>query len=103
MMDSEKINRERTNESGRWLARVATINQEVIDHAGLPGKLEGSVDFIKGEAGFITADSGEQFFFSRNYLIEADRRKNVMFGTRIRFLPTILGDSKMAVSLEVLT
>jgi hypothetical protein len=26
MIDSEKINRERTNASGRWLARVATIN-----------------------------------------------------------------------------
>jgi hypothetical protein len=28
------------------------------------GKLEGSVYFIKADAGFITSDGGEQFFFT---------------------------------------
>jgi hypothetical protein len=103
MIDSEKINRDRTIKNGRWLARVATINQEIIDHAAVPGKLEGNVDFVKGDAGFITADDGEQFFFIRSDLIEADRRRIIMVATRMRFFPTTLGDSKMAILLEILS
>jgi cold shock CspA family protein len=105
MVDSEKINRDRTNESGRWLARVATINQEVIDHAGLPGKAEGTVEYVnaQGTAGFITSDTSEQFFFVHRDVIEADRGKRILIGTRIRFYPTNLEDAKMAVLLEVLS
>ena len=103
MIDSEKINRDRSNEEGRWLTRTATINQEVIDHAALPGKLEGRVEFIRADAGFITSDQGEQFFFMRQDVIDADRRKSIMYATRLRFFPTMLGDSKQAVLLEVLS
>lgn len=102
MLDSEKIYHERSINGGRWLARVATINEELIKHAALPGKLEGTVDYIKGESGFILCDKGEQYFFQQSDIIEADKSKHFMIGKRVRFYPTKMGDVKMSALLEVL-
>jgi hypothetical protein len=102
MKDSEKICQERSNETGRWLSRVASINQELIDHASLPGKKDGQFDYIKDNSGFIISDENEQFFFSTNGIIESDKNKPLMVGKRVRFYPTNLGDSKMAVNIEIL-
>ena len=42
-------------------------------------------------------------FFVHRDVIEADRGKRILIGTRIRFYPTNLEDAKMAVLLEVLS
>jgi len=102
MKDSEKICQERSNGIGRWLNRVASINQELIDHASLPGKKEGQFDYIKDESGFIVSDGNEQFFFNKSGIIESDKNKAIMTGKRVRFYPTNLGETKMAVNIEIL-
>lgn len=102
MADSEKICHERSIATGRWLTRSATINEELIQHAALPGKQDGNVDYIRGESGFITSDTGEEYFFSCSDVIEADKNKLVVVGKRVRFYPSKLGDAKMAELIEVL-
>lgn len=100
--DSEKVYHNRSMDIGKWISRVATINQELIDQAILPGKIEGSIDYIRADSGFINSDSGEQFFFMEKDIIEADQNKPKMVGKRVRFYPTNLGDVKMAVLIEIL-
>lgn len=100
--DSEKVYHERSMDIGKWISRVATINQELIDHASLPGKIEGVIDYIRGESGFINSDSQEQFFFMKKDIIEADKNKSIMQGKRVRYYPTNLDEAKMAVLIEVL-
>jgi hypothetical protein len=100
--DSEKVYHERSMDIGKWISRVATINQELIDHASLPGKIEGVIDYLKGDSGFINSDSEEEFFFMKQDIIEADRNKPIMQGKRVRYYPTNLGEAKMAVMIEVL-
>ncbi len=102
MMDSERINKERTRENGRWLTRLATVSDEVIAHASLPGKLEGTVDYISNGSGFINTDDSEQFFFTSGDVIEADKEKTLLTGKRVRFYPTNINDTKLATMLEVL-
>ena len=102
MKDSEKICQERSNGIGRWMNRVASINQELIDHATLPGKKDGHFDYIKDESGFILSDDQEQFFFTIRGIIDSDRHKPVIVGKRVRFYPTNLADSKMAINIEIL-
>ena len=102
MKDSDKICQDRSNITGRWLDRFAKINQELIDHATLPGKKDGQFDYIKDNSGFIISDDSDQFFFTRNGIIESDKNKSVIVGRRVRFYPTNLGDSKMAVNIEIL-
>lgn len=100
--DSEKVYHDRSMYMGKWISRVATINQDLIDHATLPGKIEGLIDYTRANSGFINSDSGEQFFFMEKDIIEADQNKPKMIGKRVRFYPTNLGDAKMAVLIEIL-
>ena len=100
--DSEKVYHNRSMDIGKWISRVATINQEIIDHASLPGKIEGYIDYLKGDSGFINSDSAEQFFFMRKDIIEADKGKVIMVGKRVRYFPTNLNDLRLANLIEVL-
>jgi hypothetical protein len=104
MVDSEKIQHERSKAKGRWLLRSASINQELIQHAALPGKLEGKIDYMKdgGDIGFIVCDSNTEYFFNSINVIESDKSKALMVGKRVRFYPSAIKDSKMAVLIEVL-
>ena len=102
MADSEKICHDRSVVEGRWLTRSATISDELIQHAALPGKQEGNVEYIKGECGFITSDGNEEYFFACSDVIQTDKSKLVVIGKRVRFYPSKLGDAKMAILIEVL-
>ena len=101
MTDSEKVNHLRTDVNGRWLVREATISDEVILHAALPGEIEGVIDYMKGNSGFITCDQGVQYFCSTSEVIDADKYKAIHKSKRIRFYPSMLQDTKLAVLLEV--
>jgi len=104
LKESENIYRSRSIDNGRWLSRVAKIDQELIAHAALPGKIEGCFDYVntKGNSGFINSDNGDQFFFMSKDIIEADQGKKIMVGKKVRFYPTNLEEDKMAVLVEIL-
>lgn len=102
MIDSEKIYHERSIASGRWLTRSATISQQLITHAALPGKLEGKIDYMRKDSGFVICDQGDQYYFNRVDVIDADKSKALMVGKRIRFYPSRIKDTKLAVLIEVL-
>tara|TARA_R110002050_G_scaffold294758_1_gene452875 strand:- start:84 stop:1772 length:1689 start_codon:yes stop_codon:yes gene_type:complete len=102
MANSERVCHERSVAEGRWLTRSATISEELIQHAALPGKQEGNVDYMRGESGFITSDGGEEYYFTCGDVIQADKSKLVVVGKRVRFYPSKLGDAKMAALIEVL-
>lgn len=102
--DTEKIFRERSLHGGRWINRVAQINQQIIDQAVLPGKIDGCFDYIQPEKriGFIKSDSSEEYYFNDGQIIDSDRGKPIMVGRRVRFFPSNMGDSKFATSIEVI-
>lgn len=102
--DSEKIFRDRSLNGGRWINRVSLINQQIIDQAVLPGKIEGCFDYIQNEkkVGFIKSDTGEEYYFDDSQIIEPDRSKAIMVGKRVRFFPSNIGDTKFATSIEVI-
>lgn len=100
--DSEKVYHERSMDLGKWISRVAIISQELIDHASLPGKIEGVIEYLRGDSGFINSDSEEQFFFMKRDIIDADRNKPIMQGKRVRYYPTNIDEVKMACLIEIL-
>jgi hypothetical protein len=102
MIDSERIYHERSISNGRWLTRSATISQELITHAELPGKLEGTIEYMRNDSGFIVCDKGDQYFFRCEDVIESDKSKKVMVGKRMRFYPSKINDTAMASIIEVL-
>lgn len=102
MIDSEKIQHERCRATGRWLMRSATINQELIQHAALPGKLEGTIDYMRNDSGFVISSQGDEYYFMSSDVIDSDRSRALIVGKRIRFYPSSLNDTKFAVLIEVL-
>ncbi len=104
LKESENIYRSRSIDNGRWLSRVAKISQELIDHATLPGKIEGCIDYItsKSDSGFIKSDNDDQFFFTVREIIDEDKDKKVMVGKKVRFYPTNIEEDKFAVLVEIL-
>lgn len=101
--DSERINRERSVKDGKWIGRVAQISDELLEQAALPGKIEGQIDYVGvNSAGFIKSDANEQYFFMKSDVIESDQNKTLMVGKRVRFYPTMLGDSKTANIIEII-
>jgi len=99
---TEKIDKARSLSEGEWIARVTTISQDVIEQANIPGKLEGTLEFVKGTVGFARGDDGHEYFAQITSVIETDRGKSFVLGKRIRFYPTKIGDTLHAVAIEML-
>lgn len=102
---SEKIERLRTLTTGEWITRVTSINQEIITQAEIPDKLEGLISYTAADnhRGFIKCENDESdYFFSLDYVIDSDRNKHIFAGKKVKFCPTLIGDSKMATQIEIL-
>lgn len=102
IVGSEKIDKNRSLENGKWITRVAQLNEKLLDHASISTKMEGAVDFVKSEVGFIKGDDEDIYFFSHENIIDEDRTKEVIQGRRVRFIPYSYGESKVAQGIEIL-
>ena len=101
---TERFNKERTLKDGRWINRVTQINERLIEQAGLPGKMEGKVDYVNEKTtGFIKGSDGEQYFFQSPYIIEVNVNGELRIGRKVRFYPALIGDTKVATSIEILS
>lgn len=100
--DTEKIDRDRSLETGVWITRVTQLSQEVLEQAELPGKIEGEIQFLRGKSGFVKSDDGSEYFFLESNIIETDRNKPMFRGKRLRFYPSKFDDTNMAINIEIL-
>jgi hypothetical protein len=99
---TEKVNKTRSLQGGTWIVRVTNINKEIIDQTEIPNKLEGEITFLNSGKGFVHGEDNEDYFFNDQYIIESDKGKMIWAGKKLRFNPTMIGDSKMATEIEVL-
>lgn len=102
--NSEKIEKSRSISKGVWITRVANISEDVIQHAKMPGKLEGTISYLSkdGDVGFIQTEDKVDYFFRQTDLATFDRDKNLRVGLRVRFFPAAFQDSKWAAAVELL-
>ena len=104
LQNSERIDKSRSSLTGDWITRVAKISKEVIEHAKIPGKIDGIIDYVVDQknAGFIKGDDGQQYFWMLQGIAEFDRTKAVITGSRVRFFPAKIQDSNHALAIEIL-
>jgi len=100
--DSERIDKARSRNTGTWINRTVQISEEIIEHAQVPGKIEGEVEYLDGEHGFVKADSGKSYYITSKAVIEADRGKTLLQGKRVRFYPLETEGALLAYAVEVL-
>ncbi len=99
---TERIDKLRSRKNGEWIQRITTLSDELLEHASYPGKIEGEINWIRDENGFLTGDDGKEYYWQKSFVIEHDKRKRVRHGRRVRFFPIKLGDSYIATEIEIL-
>lgn len=100
--NTEKIDKERTFKSGDWVTRNVTIDEEAIRQAEIPGKINGVIDWIRGDSGFIKDNEETQYFFTKERIVPADKNKSIYQGKEIIFYPWTSGDIIIATEIEIL-
>lgn len=100
--DTEKIYKERSLDDGVWISRITTINKELMDNAEVPGKVDGTIDYLTERRGFIKNETGDMYYFDADSILETDRGKVLHVGKMVRFYPANVGDILRAVLVEVL-
>jgi hypothetical protein len=99
---SEKIDKFRSLRNGEWITRVTNINNEVIAQAEIPNKIDGEISYLTNGKGFIKGLDENEYFFSSQYIIDSDSTKAIWVNKKVRFNPSLLGDSRMATDIEIL-
>jgi hypothetical protein len=101
--NSEKLSKDRSLLNGKWIARTAKISEELLKHAGIVNKINGTIDFNTEDAGIIKGNDGLIYYYSKQFIIEDDRSKPLYIGKEVRFIPVILGEGNLlAQGIEVL-
>jgi hypothetical protein len=55
------------------------------------GKIDGTIDYWSEDGGYVNGDDGKRYVVLKDFIIEHDRKKSVIQGHRVRFLPSSLG------------
>jgi len=101
--NTERIDKQRSRITGQWINKITTVNDNIIEHSKIAGKIEGIVDYVGNDnSGFIIGDDKQQYYFNKDMIIDNDKNKKIHIGTRMRFLPFKHSDSSFAYYSEVL-
>lgn len=99
--NTEKIDKERSYQTGDWVTRNVIIDDELIKQAEMPGKITGTVRFINGDTGFITDEAEKEYFFRKDYIVQSDKNKSLYGGKELIFYPWKSGDILIATEIEI--
>jgi hypothetical protein len=102
ILGTEKIDKERSYQTGDWVARNVTLDDELIKQAEMPGKISGAIRFINGESGFIIDENEKEYFFIKDYILESDKNKALYGGKELIFHPWKSGDILIATEIEII-
>jgi hypothetical protein len=99
--NTEKIDKERSYQTGDWVTRNVIVDDELIKQAEMPGKISGTVRFINGDSGFITDEAEKEYFFRKDYIVQSDKNKSLYGGKELIFYPWKSGDILIATEIEI--
>lgn len=102
VVGSEKIDKARSYKEGQWITRVTNITNDIIAQTENVNKLEGSVTYFTKNSGYVKDESGIEYFFTTEYIIQSDKGKSIYVNKRVRFNPMPLGETLFAVDIEVI-
>jgi len=100
--DTERIDRDRSLSQGGWIRRISNITRELTMHADIVGKIEGEILFVLDPGGSIRGEDGVEYFMLQDFILKSDKKRALHAGLRVRFLPRLLGEIKVAEAIELL-
>lgn len=102
MTGTDKIDKNRSRITGSWARNVAQISEELLESAGIPGKIEGIIQLLDDNAGFIKGEDDHDYYFTTTAVVPSDNIITSKVGDKVRFLPSRDSDTRIASSIEVL-
>jgi hypothetical protein len=99
---SDKIDKSRARKTGNWARNIAHISEDLLESAGLPGKIEGTIQIINDKVGSIKGEDGYDYFLMVEEIVLSDKASRLEIGRKVRFLPIIESATRIAYSIEVI-
>jgi hypothetical protein len=100
--DSERLDKTRSRKSGQWINRAAQISEELLLHAKLLNKLNGQIGLLSKQSGYITDESGKEYWFLFRDVMDGESSRLIVSGKKVLFYPAEFNGSPMAVAIEIL-
>lgn len=100
-----RIDKTRSRKTGEPITRIAQLTDELIIQSALPGKIDGTIDFLLDDknSGFIMGSDKKQYFFNKKNIIKSDRNQPYFKESKVRFIASKLGpDMLVAYEIEIL-
>jgi hypothetical protein len=82
--------------------RAAQISEELLLHARLLNKLNGKIGLLAKQSGYITDESGKEYWFLFSDVMDGGKNQVVVSGRMVQFYPSEFNGSPMAVAVEIL-
>lgn len=101
LLNSQKVDKERSFNKGNWVTRNVTINEELLIQAEKPGKITGIFKFIGDNGGFITDEKNIEYLYNIDKIIQSDKMKKIEVGKEVIFFPWKSGDILVALDIEI--
>ena len=102
LIGTERIDKERSRKTGRWIPRIIKISKDLIEQAGLQGKIDGNIEYVHKGIGITKGDDGKDYFLTNDHVIESDKNKHFVAGKRVRFYPAVIQGAAVALNVEIL-
>jgi len=99
--NTEKIDKSRSLSCGNWISKKTTLSDDLLKIIDVPGKIEGTIEYLVDDKGFIQGSDKKSYYFNNSYVIEQDSKKYIHVGKEVRFYPTILEDAFFAYQIEI--
>jgi hypothetical protein len=100
--NTERIDKTRTSKLGEWIQRTAQISEELVLHAKILKKLTGKIGLLSKQSGFITDDSGKEYWFLFRDVMEGGDEQLILSGKKVQFYPSEINGEPAAVAVEIL-
>jgi len=84
-----------------WIEHTHRISAPMVDQSLLQGRITGEIVYTREQAGLIRGSDREDYYFSRESLIESQRDLPAAAGSRVTFIPGELGKTKHAFQVEL--
>lgn len=102
--NTDKVDKTRSEKTGEHIGKITKITDELIEQAGIPGKILGKLIYVNEEYtnGFAIIDDKSEFFITINDVILSDQTKKLVVGAKVRFIPVKYNESNFAKEVELL-
>lgn len=100
--NTERIDRLRSLTEADWIQRVTTLSADIIAHAAIPTKAEGSILYRKDTWGLIKGSDGKEYIFLFSDIVDGCEVSDFHQGRRVRFVPLVWDGKELAGAVESL-